>query len=103
MLDELAGRVGQDGIGRVVLGQDAAALEDGDAVGHLDRLVDVMGDEDDRLAHLRLQPQELVLQPLAADGVDGAERLVHQHHRWIGGQRPRHPDPLALAAGQGGR
>ena len=31
---------------------------------HLDRLVDVVGDEDDRLAQLALQPQELVLQPL---------------------------------------
>ncbi len=102
VLHELAGRIGQDGVGRVVLGQDAAALQDGDAVGHLDRLVDVVGDEDDRLAHLRLQPQELVLQPLAADRIDGAEWLVHQHHRRIGRQRARHPDPLALAAGQGG-
>ena len=60
-LDELGCRVGEDGCRGVVLGQDSAALEDRDAVGHLDRLVDVMGDEDDGLADLLLEAQELVL------------------------------------------
>ena len=48
----------------------------------------------------RLQPQELVLQPLAGDRVGGAERLVHQHHRRVGGERAGDADPLLLAAGQ---
>ena len=56
-----------------------------------------MGDEHDRLAHLLLEAQELVLEPVAADRVDRAERLVHQHHRRVGGQGARDPDPLALA------
>ena len=62
-LDELGGRVGEDGCRGVVLRQDPAALEDRDSVGHLDRLVDVMGDEDDGLADLFLEAQELVLKP----------------------------------------
>ena len=59
-----------------------------------------MGDEEDRLADLRLQAQELVLQALAVDRVDRAEGLVHQHHRRVGGERPRDADPLLLAAGE---
>ena len=94
------GGVGEDGRRRVVLGQDAAALQDRDAIAHLDRLVDVVGDEDDRLAHLLLEAQELVLEAVAADRVDRAERLVHEHDRRIGGQRPGDADPLALSTGQ---
>ena len=47
---------------------------------------------------LGLQPQELVLEPLAVDRVDGAERLVHQHHAGVGGERAGDADPLLLAA-----
>ena len=35
--------------------------------------------------------------------VDRAERLVHQHHRRVRGQRPGDADPLLLAAGELGR
>ena len=52
------------------------------------------------LRTLALEPQELVLQPVADDRVDGAERLVHQQHRRVGGQRPGHADPLPLTAGE---
>ena len=44
--------------------------------------------------------QELVLQMLAHHRVDRAERLVHQQHGRIGGQRAGHADALALAAGE---
>ena len=57
-----------------------------------------MGDEDDGLLQLRLKPHELVLDPLAVDRVDGAERLVHQQHRRVGGQGTGHADALLLAA-----
>ena len=72
--------------------------QDRDPVAHLDRLVDVVGDEQDRLAHLGLEAQELVLELLAVDRVDRPERLVHQHHTGVGGERARHPDALLLAA-----
>ena len=44
-----------------------------------------------------LLPQ-LVLQALAVDRVDGAERLVHEHERGVAGQRAGDADALALAA-----
>ena len=69
-------------------------------VAEAHRLLDVVGDEHDRLAQLPLQPQELALQPVPRDRVDGAERLVHQQHRRIGRQGPGHAGPLALAARQ---
>ena len=100
VLDEVVGRVHQQlGRGRV-LGELAAALHDRDPVAHLDRLVDVVGDEDDRLAQLGLEAQELVLQALAVDRVDRAERLVHQHQRRVGGEGAGDADALALAAGE---
>jgi hypothetical protein len=75
-----------------------ALTQHGNPVAHLDRLVDVVGDEDDRLAQLRLEAQELVLESLAVDGVHRAEGLVHQHHGRVRGERPGNPDPLLLAA-----
>ena len=86
--------------GRAELGEDAAGLEDGDEVAHLDRLVDVVGHEQDRLGDRLLEAEELVLEPVADDRVDGAERLVHEHDRRVGGQRPGDADALALAARQ---
>ena len=60
--DEVVGRVGQQPRRRVVLLQHAAAAEHGDLVAELDRLVDVVGDEHDRLAQFALQPQDFGLQ-----------------------------------------
>ena len=103
VLDEgVSGRHQQLGRGRV-LGQVPALLQHRDPVAHLDRLVDVVGDEEDRLAELGLQAQELVLKPLAVDRVDGAERLVHQHHAGVRGERAGDPDPLLLTARELGR
>ena len=48
-------------------GRDAADLHDRDEVAHLDRLVDVVGHEQDRLGELLLEAQELVLEALADD------------------------------------
>ena len=90
----------QDLVRRPELRQAAALRHDRDQVAHLDRLVDVVGDEEDRLGQLALQAQELVLEPLAHDRVDRRERLVHQHERRIRGQRPGHADALPLAAGE---
>src|SRR5215207_9137391 len=53
----------EDVLGGVVLGEDAALLEDGDLVPHLYGLVYVVGDEDDGLLYIFLNPQELVLKP----------------------------------------
>ena len=55
------------------------------------------------LLDLGLQAQELVLQALAVDRVDGAEGLVHQHHARVRGKRSSDARPLLLAAGELGR
>ena len=99
VLDVLVGGVGEDALRGVVLGYDGLLAQDGYSIAHLYRLVYVVGDEDDGLLYLLLQPQELVLQPVAGDGVHGAERLVHEHDRGVRGHRAGHPDPLALATG----
>ena len=52
------------------------------------------------LRTVRLEPQELVLQVLAHDRVDRAERLVHQQHGRVGRQGAGHADALALTAGE---
>src|SRR5918998_2620881 len=96
--DELGVRVREDLLGGVVLGEEAALLEDGDLVAHLYRLVYVVGDEDDGLLYVLLDAHELVLEPLARDGVNGAEGLVHEHDRGVGGHGAGHPDPLLLPA-----
>ena len=97
---EVVGRAGQDRLGGVVLRDLRALLEDQDPVAELDRLVDVVGDADDRLAQLALDGEQLVLQPLAGDRVDRAERLVHQDHGRVGGQAAGHADALLLPAGE---
>ena len=99
-VDEVVGRAGEQLPGLVVLGQLAADAEHRDLVAELDRLVDVVGDEHDRLAQLGLQPEELVLQALADHRVDRAERLVHQQHGRVGGQRAGDADALLLATGE---
>ena len=74
VLDELVRRGHQDlGRGRVLL-DPSVLLHDRDPVAHLDRLVDVVGDEEDRLADFGLQAEELVLQALAVDRVDRRRR-----------------------------
>ena len=52
------------------------------------------------MAIVLLEPQELVLEPVADDRVDGAERLVHEHDRRVRGERPGDADALPLAAGE---
>src|SRR5918911_3237695 len=95
--DELGVRVREDVLRRVVLGEEAPLLEDGDLVAHLYGLVYVVGDEDDGLLYVLLDAQELVLEPLARDRVDRPEGLVHEHDRGVSRHRARHPDPLLLA------
>ena len=44
-----------------------------------------------------LQLEEFILESLAHDRVDRAERLVHEHERRLGSHRARDADALALA------
>jgi len=96
VLDEVVGGVGEDLLRGGELCDTRALLQDRDPIAHLDGFVDVVGDEGDRLLQLALQPQELVLQPVAVDRIDRTEGLVHQQHRGIGRQGTGDPDALAL-------
>ena len=98
--DEVIGGIGEDRFRGVVLDDFGPGLQDRDPVAELDRLIEVVGDEDDGLAELVLQAQQFVLQPLAGNRVDGPERLVHQQNRRVGSQCPCDPHPLLLPTGQ---
>ena len=100
VLDVVVGRRAQQPLGRVELGELPARAEERDQVADLDGLLDVVGDQHDGLVQLGLEPEELILQGGPDNRVDGAERLVHQQHRRVGGERPGHADPLLLPAGQ---
>src|SRR5687767_5466757 len=58
-----------------------------DPVGDIDRLFDGMGDEDEGLALLRHELEEILLEFSAGLLVNGGERLVHQKHVGIDRQR----------------
>ncbi len=96
--DEVVRRLDEQGGRGRHLRDHAADLQDDDLVPEFDGLIDVVGDKDDRLAEIGLQPQELVLQLLPDDRVDGAEGLIHEHDRRVRGQGPRHAHPLLLTA-----
>ena len=49
---------------------------------------------------LRVQRAKIVAERVAGQGIERAERLVHQHDARLCGERPRHADALALAAGE---
>ena len=66
-----------------------------DGLGH------VMRHQHDRDAEPPLQRRRgPVLRLGADDGIEGAERLVHEEQLRFRRQRPRHADPLLLAAGE---
>ena len=72
----------------------------GHPVAEQDGLLDVVGDEDDRDAVLLPDVQQELVHPLPGDGVQGAERLVHQQQRRPGGQRAGECRPVPHAARQ---
>ena len=91
MCEELAGR-------RVL--DELAAAHHGDAIPELDRLVDVVRDEEHGRPLVALDAKEFVLKAIADDRVDRAERFIHEHHRRLRGESSRDADALALAAGE---
>ena len=64
------------------------------------RLVDAVGDEHDRRAGLAPDAQQFLVQPVAGDLVQRAERLIHQQHARSAQQRARDRHALAHAARQ---
>jgi hypothetical protein len=95
---------GEGGGGRVVdlsrPGEllDGAAIHDRDAIGHHQRLVLVVGDEDRGGAELAQQAAQLDLHRLAQLAVERAEGLVEQHQLGADREGARDGDALLLAA-----
>ena len=83
-----------------LLDPPGAVGDDGDPVGQGDRLVDAVGDEDDRLAGGRDDLGQLLLHDLAGHRVDRGEGLVHQQQAGLGDERAGEADALAHATGE---
>ena len=86
-------------VGRVHL-FDGAVLHDGDPVGEAERLVKIVGDENDRLAKHVLEAQELVLHFTSDQGIQRAEGLVQKPDVRLDREAAGNPDPLLLPAGE---
>ena len=87
------------------LGGDAAGIggEDDDAVGHQHRLLDVVGDHQDRLdrdAALLPEVEQIGAQGFGGQHVEGRKRFVHQQDLRLHDQRAGETDALPHAAGE---
>ena len=101
-----------DEVGDVVVGRrpdqllrpagldDRPVAHDQDVVAELQRLGEVVGDEDHRLADFVVEPEDLVLHVPPDQRVERAERLVEEHHLGVDRERPGEADALLLAARQ---
>src|SRR4051812_9117762 len=69
-----------------------------DAVGEEDRLVDLVGNEEHRLAGLVPDLEQLLLHELARLRVERGKRLVHQQDLGVGGERAGQVAALLHAA-----
>ena len=92
-------RVGQDVFWRSHL-HDMAVAHDRDPVSEEHGLVEVMGDEDDGLAELRLQLDELLLHLVTDERIQCRERLVHQHDLCVCRKRAGETPVLLHSAGK---
>ena len=103
----LADEVGGEGRARAVVDLgggaellDAAAIDDGDAVAHRERLLLVVGDEDEGDAQAALEVLELELHRVAKLGVESGEWFVEEEHLGPADNGAGKRDALALAAGK---
>src|SRR5260370_41354931 len=65
---------------------DSAIFEKNDARGEEERFAKVVGDKDDGFAETAGDRAEFALKLGAGDGIESAERLVHEEAGGIGGQ-----------------
>ena len=81
---------------------DAARIggEEHHAVAEADGFADVVGDEHDGLLALREDFLDVTVELLAREGVERRERLIHQQHARVGGERTGEGDALAHPPGE---
>src|SRR2546428_6360307 len=87
-----------DGGAELVADAARAAGQPQHPVAEADGLLHVVGHEHDREPRLLPHPLELVVEEVPGDGVEGAERLVHEQDRGVLGDGPGQGPPLAHAA-----
>ena len=102
LLDMGVGGLEHDVLGTAFLHHRAIA-EHGDAVADLQRLVEIVGDEQDRLVAVRLCSLSNSSCMSGADQrIERREGLVHQEDVGIEREGPGEADALLLAAGEVG-
>ena len=74
--------------------------ENENAVGEVERLVDIMRDEDRGAVELRAEVEQPILHILAGDDIQRPERLVQQHDIRGAQRRPQEGRPLPHPAGE---
>jgi hypothetical protein len=77
---------------------DTARFEQNDARGEPAGFAQIVSDEDDRFAKATRDVREFALHLGACDGIEGAEGLVHEQDRRVGGEGARDTDTLTLAS-----
>ena len=81
-------------------GDNATGLEQDYAGSEQERFTQIVGYEHDGFAEAADKSAEFVLKLGASDGIQCAERFVHQENWRISGKGTCDPDALALAAGE---
>ena len=79
-------------------GFERSPVENGDSRSHHQRFPDIVSNEYSGLAEFGAQPQKMLLQLVARDGIQRSERLVEQQQPWIGRKRASDSDTLFLAS-----
>ena len=77
-----------------------AGFQQDNAGGEEKSFPQIVGDEHDGLAEAASESTKFALQFGPGNGIERAERLVHQQNGRIGGEGAGHPDALTLASGQ---
>src|ERR1044071_5089096 len=90
-------RTGEETLRRIDFDKPSQVKECG-VLRDAGRLLQVVGDDDDR--ELALQLEEQLLDLLRRDGIEGADRLVEQQHFRIVGERPSNTQTLLLSTGK---
>ena len=79
-------------------GDNAAGFEQDDARSEEKGFAKIVSDEDDRITKTADQGAEFALKLCARDGIERAERFVHQEDRRIGGESAGDANALTLTA-----
>ncbi len=89
----------EEGVGLEV-GDEAALVDERDAVAEVESFIEVVGDEEDGFLEAREKTAEHVLHLGAGEGIERAEGFVHQENCGFGGEGAGKADTLALPAGE---